>query len=293
MSVPLKGPAGLSSCLTRVASRARDASADSRIRSITAPPARRRWPPPPSWLAGWRPGRGRPTPSRFSALTSSSMVVVAGRPTTGFAVLARVDGGGPCPRRSGPAPGAPGCDTKGVWVMAMERPPWATATSRMRTPWPATTVPVRSLTTMRARWSGSTSSASIWASKATALALEGGRDLDLDPGGIQGLGRLLAQRLVDGVGDPGGGGEVRAAQAQQQRLALQVGRDRALDRGRRRGRCPRWAGSSATRDPAGRHVVAARLHRALGQRVDRAVGAGQRRDQQDARPPASGRCPAS
>src|SRR4051794_28371671 len=112
-----------------------------------------------------------PTPRRLSAFTRSSTEVVAGR-ATAVLVDSFTSTVAALPCTVLPWEKGPGCETTGCWETAICSPPWATATGRMRTPWPATMVPVRSLTTMRARWSGSTSSASSWASRPTTLPLK-------------------------------------------------------------------------------------------------------------------------
>ena len=172
--------------------------------------------------------------------------------------------------------------TCGLSEIVTVRLPWATATVATRTSRPITMMPERSSITILAARSGSTCNCSISVRKATTLPLNSGGDRELHGRGIDRLGGLGAEEIVDRGGDALGGGEIGVAQRQPHiGQAVERELDLALDDG-------------AVGDAAdGRHAAddlgggafgleTADRDRALRHRIDVAVGAEQGGDQQGA-----------
>ena len=168
--------------------------------------------------------------------------------------------------------------TSGVSVTRMVRLPWAIATVLIRTLAPITMVPLASSITTMAGLSGSTRRSSSAASASI------GSRLPKSSATVRGSVALATgpTACVDRGGDATRGGQVRVAQAEPERVGLvELVDDLALHRGavgdaRRGGHAAgHRAGGAARGDRAGGE-------RALGHRVNLAVGGEQRRDQQRA-----------
>ena len=166
--------------------------------------------------------------------------------------------------------------------MVTVRLPCATATVETRTSRPITMMPERSSITILAGRSGSICSCSISVSSATTLPANFGGMVTCTVEGSSGSAVGAPMKSLIGGGDALGGGEVGIAQREPQvRQPVEREIDLALD--------DRAVGDAAD----GRHAAhdlgglalgleAADRERALRHRIDVAVGAEQRRDQQRA-----------